>query len=220
MSRKKFTHQELLVLHLWILILSATIIGHENELVLKDRTGEIPELVLKDRTCENPGAAPELLITIDDITKLGVRLKCDVRGAFPQPKLQWKHSDGSVLPAEEPQVSKRENRYDVTLWTTVSKTTTNRFQCVASQEGIRHVIHAEVAVSDELFEATHSRLPVIGLATGCIAFFAVLLAAICIKILCYKESRLVGDVGWKERQACLTDIKKIILMKKPYTRSL
>ncbi|XP_041809469.1 programmed cell death 1 ligand 1-like isoform X2 [Chelmon rostratus] len=290
MSRKKFTHQELLVLHLWILILSGTITAYEDGSAVKkvvvtegsdvlldcslstkqnivrelfvwrkddqkevfmcdaglhDNNGragqdeqfkgrvshfsdelkhgnasiiirnttmadsgvytcDFPRLqrtfhirlvvafLLKDRTCENPGAAAEPLITIVDITKLGVRVKCDVRGASPQPKLQWKHSDGSVLPAEEPQVSERENRYNVTLWTTVTKTTTNRFHCVASQEEIGHVIHAEVALSEKLFEATHSRLPV----TGWVAVLLVVLAAVVVllllraakhrKILCYK----------------------------------
>ena len=91
-------------------------------------------------------AAPEPSITIVNITEDGVQLKCEVRGAFTQQKLHWQDSDGKVLPAEEPQISERGGRYDVSLQTTVTSTTTNRFNCVAKQEDIRHVIAAEIYV--------------------------------------------------------------------------
>ena len=92
------------------------------------------------------GAAPKPYVTSLDQTKHWALLQCKVRGAFPKPKLHWQDSDGKVLPAEEPQISERGGRYDVSLQTTVTSTTTNRFNCVAKQEDIRHVIAAEIYV--------------------------------------------------------------------------
>uniref|UniRef100_A0A3B4UN11 Butyrophilin subfamily 3 member A2-like n=1 Tax=Seriola dumerili TaxID=41447 RepID=A0A3B4UN11_SERDU len=77
-------------------------------------------------------------------------LKCEVQGAFPQPTLQWQDSDGKVLPAEEPRVSERGGRYSITLQTTVTSITTNRFHCVAKQENIGHVVNAEIIVPSKI----------------------------------------------------------------------
>ncbi|XP_074494846.1 butyrophilin-like protein 1 [Sebastes fasciatus] len=84
--------------------------------------------------------------------KAGVQLNCDVRGAFPQPKLQWQDSDGNVLPADEPRVSERGRRYDVTLQIIVNRTATNRFCCVVKQKDIDHRVEANFTVPEKLFE--------------------------------------------------------------------
>ncbi|XP_044230367.1 butyrophilin-like protein 2 isoform X4 [Thunnus albacares] len=98
------------------------------------------------------GAAAEPYITIVDVTEDGVQLKCQVQGAFPQPKLHWQDSDGNVLPAEEPQVSERGGHYNVILYSTVTSTTTSRFSCVVKQEDISHIVNAEITLPDKLFE--------------------------------------------------------------------
>ncbi|KAF3690383.1 Butyrophilin-like protein 10 Precursor [Channa argus] len=100
----------------------------------------------KDRSNIIPGAAQEPCVTILTATEHKVFLKCEVRGAFPQPKVQWQDSDGKVLPAEEPQVSERDKRYSVTLITTVTRTTTNRFYCVVTQDVIKHRTAADIYV--------------------------------------------------------------------------
>uniref|UniRef100_A0A3B4UP10 Butyrophilin subfamily 3 member A2-like n=1 Tax=Seriola dumerili TaxID=41447 RepID=A0A3B4UP10_SERDU len=97
-------------------------------------------------------ASPKPYVSIYDVTDDGVQLKCEVQGAFPQPTLQWQDSDGKVLPAEEPRVSERGGRYSITLQTTVTSITTNRFHCVAKQENIGHVVNAEIIVPKKLFE--------------------------------------------------------------------
>ncbi|XP_018558422.1 butyrophilin-like protein 10 isoform X3 [Lates calcarifer] len=92
------------------------------------------------------GAAPPPYLKNLGATEDGVLLQCVVRGAFPKPKVEWQDSDGNVLPAEEPHVSERGGRYDVTLLTNVTKTKTNRFRCVATQENIGHVTDDDIYV--------------------------------------------------------------------------
>ncbi|XP_050923050.1 butyrophilin-like protein 1 isoform X3 [Lates calcarifer] len=101
---------------------------------------------LKDRRDENiPGAAPEPSIRILGETKDGELLQCVVRGASPKPKVEWKDSSGNILPAEEPLVTERGGRYNITLQTTVTKT--DRYRCVATQEEISHQTYHETFVS-------------------------------------------------------------------------
>ncbi|XP_044039833.1 V-set domain-containing T-cell activation inhibitor 1-like isoform X6 [Siniperca chuatsi] len=135
------------------------------------------------------GAAPEPHVTIVDVTEFGVLLQCDVRGAFPQPKLQWQDSDGNILRAEEPQVSERGDHYDITLQTAVTKTKTNCFHCVVEQEDIGHKISANITVREKLFEDTCSKVAVtgglVGFVLGAVAVgvvLALLVAAKCITI--------------------------------------
>ncbi|XP_042245069.1 V-set and immunoglobulin domain-containing protein 1-like [Thunnus maccoyii] len=112
----------------------------------------VVEQTFKDRSGEITGAASKPYITIVNVSEDGVQLKCVVRGAFPQPKLHWQDSDGNVLPAEEPQVSERGGHYNVSLYSTVTSTTTNRFSCVVKQENISHIVNAEITLLDKLFE--------------------------------------------------------------------
>lgn len=93
------------------------------------------------------GAAPKPLIHVLKITKDEALLKCEVRGAFPKPKVEWRDGDGNILPAEEPQVSHTGERYNITLLTTVTKTNSNVFHCVATQEEIGHVTEDKLYVA-------------------------------------------------------------------------
>ncbi|KAL3966345.1 immunoglobulin superfamily member 9B [Sarotherodon galilaeus] len=120
---------QLLFLCLFLLTVTAVTTGYEN------------------------GAAPKPFVGILNITQYRVQLKCEVRGASPKPRVEWRDSDGNILPAEEPQVSHRDGRYDITLLTTVTKTNTNLFHCVATHEEIGHVTEEEIRVPDQLFES-------------------------------------------------------------------
>uniref|UniRef100_A0A3P9D2H1 Ig-like domain-containing protein n=1 Tax=Maylandia zebra TaxID=106582 RepID=A0A3P9D2H1_9CICH len=93
------------------------------------------------------GAAPKPLIHVLKITEDEARLKCEVRGASPKPKVEWRDSDGNILPAEEPQVSRTGERYDITLLTTVTRTNISPFHCVATQEEIGHVTEDKLSVA-------------------------------------------------------------------------
>ncbi|XP_073324014.1 butyrophilin-like protein 1 isoform X2 [Pagrus major] len=104
----------------------------------------VVERLLKDRSGEIPGASPEPHITTLDETKDRSLLQCEVRRAFPKPKVEWQDSTGNILPAEEPQVLEIRGSYYVTLKTTVTKT--GRYRCVATQEEISHQIYSEIYV--------------------------------------------------------------------------
>ncbi|XP_067361492.1 butyrophilin-like protein 10 isoform X1 [Channa argus] len=116
----------------------------------------------KDRSNIIPGAAQEPYVTILNATEHKVLMKCEVRGAFPQPKVQWQDSDGKVLPAEEPQVSYRDHHYSVTLITTVTRTTTNQFYCVVTQDNIKHRTAADIYVPFWDTKCNHSAGTFIG----------------------------------------------------------
>ncbi|XP_025762847.1 butyrophilin subfamily 3 member A2 isoform X4 [Oreochromis niloticus] len=106
-----------------------------------------------DRLAENIlGASMTPYTAILNATEDGVTLRCEVPGVFPKPKLEWQDSDGNVLPAEEPRVSEKRGRYYVSLRSTVSRTTTNLFVCVARQEDIHHQTKAEIYVPEKMFE--------------------------------------------------------------------
>ncbi|XP_028284616.1 butyrophilin-like protein 10 [Parambassis ranga] len=108
---------------------------------------------LTDRSRKNSYAAPKPFVGIINSTEDGVRLKCALHGAYPKPKVEWKNSDGRILPAEEPVFTDRGGRFDVTLLATVTKTATNHFTCVVTQEGYGHKTEEEVYVPDKLFES-------------------------------------------------------------------
>ncbi|XP_070759581.1 butyrophilin-like protein 1 [Enoplosus armatus] len=146
------------------------------------------------------GAAPEPYISMWDVTDSGVRLKCAVRGAFPQPKLQWQDSDGNLLRAEEPQISERGGRYDVTLQTTVTKTKTNRFHCVVKQEDISHMIDANITVPDKLFEDTCSRVEVTEWLLGGFALGVLSLAAVLAFLVATKRITIGSNKGFLQRR--------------------
>ncbi|KAG7236768.1 hypothetical protein INR49_000268, partial [Caranx melampygus] len=103
------------------------------------------QIRLKNRRDENiPGAAPEPSVTNLNQTNNWALLRCVVRGASPKPKVEWQDSDGNILQAERPQVTERGGRYDVILQTAVTKTA--NYHCVATQEEVKHQIHAEIYV--------------------------------------------------------------------------
>ncbi|XP_037634726.1 putative butyrophilin subfamily 2 member A3 [Sebastes umbrosus] len=132
---------------------------------------------LKNKYGETDGAA-EPYISIVDVTNAGVQLNCDVRGAFPQPKLQWQDSDGNVLPTDEPWVSERRHRYDVTLQIIVNRTATNRFCCVAKQKDIGHMFEANFTVPEKLFEDTSCKGEVTGWISGLVLGALIIVAVL------------------------------------------
>ena len=82
--------------------------------------------------------------TILDQAKGQLLLQCEVREAYPEPKVEWKDSSGNILPAEEPQVSESGGRYNVTIKTSVTKT--GRYRCEVTQREISHQTSAETVV--------------------------------------------------------------------------
>uniref|UniRef100_A0A669E3E3 Selection and upkeep of intraepithelial T-cells protein 3-like n=1 Tax=Oreochromis niloticus TaxID=8128 RepID=A0A669E3E3_ORENI len=90
----------------------------------------VVEPVLKVRNV--PGAAPEPSVTNLNESSDWALLKCDVKGAYPEPTVEWWNSNNQTIPSEEPQVSKEGEHFYVTLKTTVKKT--DYYRCVATQK--------------------------------------------------------------------------------------
>ncbi|XP_033483600.2 butyrophilin-like protein 1 [Epinephelus lanceolatus] len=113
-------------------------------------------------------SSPKPSVTVLKATDDGVQLQCEVHGASLKPKVEWKDSDGNILPAEEPQVTDRGGSYDIILQTTVTKT--DRYHCVVTQEEINHQIHAEIPV--HIIDNSRSKINVKWLlAAAILAFF-------------------------------------------------
>nr|XP_033482510.1 butyrophilin-like protein 1 [Epinephelus lanceolatus] len=99
--------------------------------------------VLKDRSDKNIRAKKPFITALEQ-TKDWSRLQCEVHGASPKPKVEWKDSSGNKLPAEELQVTDRGGSYDIILQTTVTKT--DYYHCVVTQEEINHQTEAKIHV--------------------------------------------------------------------------
>ncbi|XP_049442607.1 CD276 antigen-like isoform X2 [Epinephelus fuscoguttatus] len=89
-------------------------------------------------------SSPKPSVTVLNVKLDWMQLQCVVRGASPKSKVEWKDSDGNILPAEETQVTDRGGSYDIILQTSVTKT--DRYHCVVTQEEINHQIHTEIPV--------------------------------------------------------------------------
>ncbi|XP_027134188.1 uncharacterized protein LOC113745693 [Larimichthys crocea] len=152
----------------------------------------VVEPVMKIRQIQ--GASPKPNIVIVNVTEDRVQLKCEVQGASPKPEVEIQDSAGNVLPAEEPQVSKRGCRYTVIRFTTVTKT--GRFRCVAKQKEIHHETSAETYVP--VYEDTCSKVDVTGWLSGYfLGVFSVglplLVAAKCIRRIRNEFTKRVSD---------------------------
>ncbi|XP_060897591.1 CD276 antigen-like isoform X3 [Labrus mixtus] len=90
------------------------------------------------------GAASKPSVTILDESKDWSLLQCEVYGASPRPKVEWRDSSGNILHAKEPQVTERGGSYDIILQTTVTKT--DHYSCVVTQDQINHHTEAETYV--------------------------------------------------------------------------
>ncbi|KAM8755880.1 putative selection and upkeep of intraepithelial T-cells protein 1 homolog isoform 2-T2 [Acanthopagrus schlegelii] len=89
-------------------------------------------------------ASPKPYVTTLDETRDRSLLQCEVQGASPKPKVEWRDSSGNILPAERPQVSERGSSYSITLNITVTET--GRYRCVVTQEDINHQTYSETFV--------------------------------------------------------------------------
>ncbi|KAM8755874.1 butyrophilin-like protein 10 isoform 1-T1 [Acanthopagrus schlegelii] len=169
----------------------------------------VVEQLLKDRSGETTGASKPFITTILDATKGRLLLQCEVRGASPEPKVEWKNSSGNILPAEEPQVSESGGHYDVTIKTSVTKT--GRYRCEVTQEEISHQTFAEtvVIISEKLCEDQTTRVAVGwlgGFILGAVVFAAVLVGLKATKRITLSCNRAT------EPTATSTDITNDILL--------
>uniref|UniRef100_A0AAZ1XF36 Ig-like domain-containing protein n=2 Tax=Oreochromis aureus TaxID=47969 RepID=A0AAZ1XF36_OREAU len=100
----------------------------------------VVEPVLKDRNV--PGAAKPHVTSHSQIIG-GALLQCDVKNAYPEPKVEWQDSDNQTIHSKK-QVSEQGGRFNITLKATVTKT--GRYHCVATQGDINHQAQKEIHV--------------------------------------------------------------------------
>nr|XP_033482477.1 butyrophilin subfamily 2 member A2-like isoform X2 [Epinephelus lanceolatus] len=176
----------------------------------------VVEPILKDRSGENPAATPKPFIRIINAT-VGVLLQCEVRGAFPEPQLQWQDSAGNKLPAEESQASEREGHHYITLNTNVTKS--DRYRCVVTQEEISHQTHEEtfVFIRETVCEDSFSKVAVgwfggwvLGAVTV-VVVQALLVATKSITVNCNKGSCLKENSSSNQRNSSCTEPTELYL---------
>ncbi|XP_034388319.1 uncharacterized protein LOC117730613 [Cyclopterus lumpus] len=119
----------------------------------------VVDLPFKDRSAESSVATPEPFVRALDAGGDRSLLHCEVRGASPEPKVEWQDGHGNPLPAEA-QVSETGSGYDVTVNVTVNKT--DLYRCVVEQEAIKHRIAAEtfVHICEKACEDSSSKVSV------------------------------------------------------------
>lgn len=82
-------------------------------------------------------------VTILGHTNNGAQLKCDVKGAYPKPTVEWQDSKNQTIPSQDHTLKRGEDFY-VTLKATVRKT--DYYRCVATQKEIHHRSHTKIYV--------------------------------------------------------------------------
>ena len=90
------------------------------------------------------GASPKPHLTTRDATAERALLQCEVEGASPKPKVEWKDGAGNVLPADDTTFAERDGRYHVQTFTQV--TNAGRVRRVVTQDEIHHETFAETYV--------------------------------------------------------------------------
>ncbi|KAM3622345.1 uncharacterized protein V6R79_023488 [Siganus canaliculatus] len=136
------------------------------------------------------GVAATPCIKTVNATKDWTLLQCDVRGSSPEPKVEWKNSDGKVLHSQKPQVTESEGRFNVTLLITVNQT--ERYRCVVTQEELHHQDH------EETFVYISSENPwwgwfILALVIGAVTAFAALWILAVLKNRCRGSARSKAD---------------------------
>ncbi|XP_067117609.1 butyrophilin subfamily 1 member A1-like [Osmerus mordax] len=96
-------------------------------------------------------------VTIQGAREDGMGLKCVSGGWYPEPELEWRDSEGRLLPADVTQTHRHPDpdphqRYTVTSRVTVQKTDTNRFTCRVHLQGLNQTRETEIHVPGDLWQ--------------------------------------------------------------------
>ncbi|KAL0970744.1 hypothetical protein UPYG_G00246690 [Umbra pygmaea] len=105
------------------------------------------------------GAVSQPVISVLGPKDDGVVLKCESGGWYPEPKMTWLDSDGSILPDGPTETqTDSEGRYTLRGEVTVKKTENNRFTCRVNQQQINKIKEILIDVPDEAFAKSHGGL--------------------------------------------------------------
>ncbi|KAF5891218.1 butyrophilin subfamily 1 member A1-like isoform X1, partial [Clarias magur] len=104
----------------------------------------------------------------------GINLVCESRGWNPEPVVQWLDTEGAPLPAEETQIHRDIEGFNVKRRITVHDCgDSNRFYCRLLQE--YHMIEAEVIINSKVFSAWKWDISI--LVPACITAFGLIVSA-------------------------------------------
>ncbi|XP_071246347.1 butyrophilin subfamily 3 member A2-like, partial [Salvelinus alpinus] len=154
----------------------------------------IPTLTKETTILLIVGAVSQPVISINGTKGLGVVLKCDSGGWYPQPELEWLDSHGDVLSATEPTETSNssetemnpEGRYTVRRYVTVWKTDNNRYTCRVVQLQINQTRETQIHVPDDMF-------PNVGRIVGIILSAVAAFVALVVLFYCFrKQEREAG----------------------------
>ena len=94
-------------------------------------------------------------VSIQEAREDGMVLQCESGGWYPEPELEWRDSEGRLLPADVTQTDRLPDpgphqRYTVTSRVTVQKTDTNRFTCRVHLQRLNQIRETEIHVPGEV----------------------------------------------------------------------
>ncbi|XP_073324007.1 V-set domain-containing T-cell activation inhibitor 1-like isoform X2 [Pagrus major] len=116
----------------------------------------------------------------------GTVLQCEVLGASPKPKVEWRDSSGNILPVKDLKVTERGDSYDIVLQAALTET--DNFRCVVTQEEISHKIYAEIDATVNGSSAGWIVAGVVSLLLVGVVILLVLTCTGCIKLNYKKKS--------------------------------
>ncbi|XP_062311066.1 butyrophilin subfamily 1 member A1-like [Osmerus eperlanus] len=174
--------------------------GNYTCLVVKD--GQVKKTVIQ---------LSVVVISKPEVTIMGhsgtvVALQCVSGGWYPEPELEWRDSEGRLLPAD---VTHRHpdpgphQRYTVTRNVTVQQTDTNRFTCRVHLQGLNQTRETEIHVPGDLWQLCpkpNIAVPV-SVTTGVLCLVIVV---ICVAVY-YFRSQIKHTAGSKRECVGLDD---------------
>ena len=100
-------------------------------------------------------AASQPKTSIHGANGAGMVLHCVSGGWYPEPELEWRDSEGRLLPADVTKTDRHPDhgphqRYTVRSNMTVQKTEANRFTCRVQLQRLNHIRETEIHVPGEV----------------------------------------------------------------------
>ncbi|XP_046873548.1 butyrophilin subfamily 1 member A1-like isoform X2 [Hypomesus transpacificus] len=188
--------------------------GNYTCLVIKD--GQKKETVIQLSVVEV--SKPE--VSIQEAREDGMVLKCVSGGWYPEPELEWRDSEGRLLPADVTQTDRLPDpgphqRYTVTSNVTVQKTDTNRFTCRVHLQRLNQIRETEIHVPDHLFQlkdisSSDFKADIILGVPGVLVILLVVAAAVAAAV-CWKK-RTAGSKEINSPTNTLTTLNETPLM--------
>ncbi|XP_060761763.1 butyrophilin subfamily 1 member A1-like isoform X2 [Neoarius graeffei] len=156
-------------------------------------------------TVEAQGSHPVIMMESYDHSG-GINLVCESRGWKPEPVVVWLDREGATLPAEDTQIHRDTEGFNVKSRTTVyDYSDSNRYYCRLLQE--HHMMETEVIINRKVFDAWRWVVGVSG--SAClIAVGSIVTAVICYKKELQKHKQKAASELQKEKEVAASELQK------------